>query len=68
MHKLRRVGKKGEEGKYGAISTPKSHLSFINLVRTLPNRTTGGKRYKWPDQGWEKASIKEAEGSGSSEE
>ena len=43
IHKSRIEVKTGEEGRYGAISRPKLHLSVVNLLITLSSKTIGGK-------------------------
>ena len=67
MHKSRMVEKTGEDGRKGAMRTPYEHLSCINLSKTLSSKTIGGKRYKLPDQGKEKASMNSAPWSGKRE-
>ena len=68
MHKVRIVEKTGDEGRKGAMRRPNWQSSCINLSKTLFNCTMGGKRYKLPDQGKEKASTNSAPGSGKREE
>ena len=67
MHKSRMVENTGEVGRKGAMRTPYEHLSCINLSKTLSIKIIGGKRYKFPDQGKEKASINSAPWSGKRE-
>lgn len=67
-HKSSIDEKTGEVGLYGAISRPKGQMSVMNLLITLSRRTMGGKRKTGKDQEMEKASTKEAPGSGRREE
>ena len=64
MHKDRIMVNTGEDGRYGAMSKPNWHLSFMNLSITLSNNTIGGERYKLPRQGNKNASTNSAPGSG----
>ena len=60
--------KTGEEGRYGAMSSPSLQLSVMNLLITLSSKMMGGKRYIELGQWTENASINLAPGSGRKEE